>query len=563
AGIFTERGDLDGAFYMLRADNVGSVVCREAVDPHSRCNANLRGHGRVTNLRRTDPEGFRPVVRPATIEKPTDAIIYEISVRDFTSDPHSGVPKEMRGKYAGAALSGARLPGTDISTGIDHLVELGVTHVQLLPVQDFDLDEDRNEYNWGYMTACFNSPEGSYASNVYDESRVRELKQLIAALHKAGIRVIMDVVYNHTSPYAAFDALAPDYYYRQRWDGSLWNGSGCGNEFRTEAPMARKFIVDSCLYWINEFGVDGFRFDLMALVDLETLVYIRDSLRKIDPTLLIYGEPWAAQGPEGCGIQTLTTKHVLHGTGIGSFNDNFRNALKGSPEGGEQGYVQCGEGRDRIKQGIEGAIHDWAQHPADAIQYATCHDNLTLWDKLAASTENVSEEARVKMQMLTAGILAVSQGVMFLHGGHELARSKGGHHNSYNLPDEINRIEWERKQRFEGLFLYIRGMIALRRAHPLFRLATRGEVESRLRWRDDLCASPHSLIFEINGEGLAGETWKQALVVINPDGRDVQFNLPAGDWQVYAQGQLTGTSALFKASGTIFVPERSLVVLAV
>ncbi|MCC7391396.1 type I pullulanase, partial [Candidatus Sumerlaeota bacterium] len=309
--------------------------------------------------------------------------------------------------------------------------------------------------------------------------------------------------------------------------------------------------------------VDGFRFDLMALVDLETLVYIRDSLRKIDPTLLIYGEPWAAQGPDGCGVQTLTTKHVLHGTDIGSFNDNFRNALKGSPEGGEQGYVQCGEGRDRIKQGIEGAIHDWAQHPADAIQYATCHDNLTLWDKLAASTESVSEEARVKMQMLTAGILAVSQGVMFLHGGHELARTKGGHHNSYNLPDEINRIEWERKQRFEGLFLYIRGMIALRRAHPLFRLATRGEVESRLRWRDDLCASPHSLVFEINGEGLAGETWKQALVVINPDGRDVQFNLPAGDWQVYAQGQLAGTSALFKASGTIFVPERSLVVLAV
>ncbi|MCC6546116.1 type I pullulanase [Candidatus Sumerlaeota bacterium] len=555
-------GDLDGKYYMIRADNVGSHVCREAVDPHSRCNGNLRGHGRVTNLRRTDPPDFRPVTRPATMEKPTDAVIYEVSVRDFTADAHSGVPEELRGKFLGASLRGTQMPGTLLSTGIDHLVELGVTHVQFLPIQDFDLDEESDEYNWGYMTACFNSPEGSYATNIYNDSRMMELKQMIAAFHKAGIRVIMDVVYNHTSPFATFEALAPGYFFRQRWDGSFWNGSGCGNEFRTEAPMARKFIVDSCLYWIKEFGVDGFRFDLMALVDLDTMIYLRDALRKIDPTLLVYGEPWAAQGPEGCGIPTLTTKHVLRGTGIGSFNDHFRNALKGSPDGGERGYVQSGEGRDRVKQGIEGAIHDWAQDPTEVIQYATCHDNLTLWDKLAISTDRAPEEARLKMQALTAGILAVSQGVMFLHGGHELARTKQGHHNSYNLPDEINRIEWERKDRFEALFLYMQGMIALRRAHPLFRLATRGEVEARLAWRDDLCMSPHSLVFEINGEGVAGESWKHALVVINPDGRDYQFNLPPGDWQVHVQGQLVTGRMLFKASGTIYVPERSLVVLA-
>ena len=556
-------GDLRGRHYTVRTDAEGNGAGREVVDIHSRCNTGHDGRGRIEDLRALDPEGFRPVRRPPFSGNPADAVIYEVHLRDFTIDSSSGVPAELRGKYTGAALRGTRIPETHMTTGLDHLLELGVTHVQLLPVQDFDNMEDGNEYNWGYMTACFNSPDGWYASNHRDGSRVREFKQLVQAFHEAGLRVVLDVVYNHTAPWAGFESIAPVYYHRRREDGTFCNGSGTGNEFRSEAPMARKFIVDSCRYWVEEYGVDGFRFDLMGLIDLGTMLEVRDELHRMDDTLLVYGEPWAATGREGTCVQEISTKHRIAGTGIGAFNDHYRDALKGSPDGSDPGYVQGGAHRDAVRAGLAGAIHDWAAKPAEAIQYVTCHDNLTLWDKLVLSAPDTTEEQRLRMQMLAAGILAVSQGVLFLHAGHELARTKGGNHNSYNAPDEVNRLDWNRKQRYHELFDFVRGVIALRREHPLFRLGNRAEIERRLRFEEEGLPHRSCLALVLDGRDLPGETWGAARVFLNPTGKDREFQLPENDgWKVFVQGTWAGTEPFGEARGSILVPGSGMALVA-
>lgn len=566
SGVWEVRvpGDLHERHYRFGVRCDGELGGRrDVVDIHARSLTGHDGHGIVLDLRKTDPAGFRPVQRPATIEAHTDAVIVEYSVRDFTRDQTSGVPSTERGKYLGFARRGTTVPGTTIKTGIDHLVELGVTHVQILPIHDFDNREDSDEYNWGYMTANFSSPDGWYSSNHRTSCRVAELKTMIKALHDAGIRVIMDVVYNHTSPTSTFEAIAPRYYHRRREDGRLWNGSGCGNEFHSEAPMARKFIVDSCLYWVREYGVDGFRFDLMGLVDIATMQEIRSRLQQIDPTLLLYGEPWAATGPEGTGIGRVTYKDVVAGTGIGAFNDQFRNALKGSPDGDESGYVQNGSARDGVKKGIQGSIHDWARQPYEAIQYATCHDNLCLFDKLELSAPEADEPVRLQMQCLTNGVLAISQGIMFLHGGEEFARTKHGNHNSYNAADSINAVNWLRKKKYQFVFDYTRAMIALRRAHPVFRLRTREEIERRLSFRDDWCPTPHCIAVRLDGHDLPGETWKEVLVFINPEAKDLEFPLPAGNWNVHAQGVLASVEAkLLTVCDRVPVMSRSLLVVA-
>ncbi|MCC5875201.1 MAG: type I pullulanase, partial [Candidatus Sumerlaeia bacterium] len=517
---------------------------------------------RIIDLRRTDPPGFREHKRPPFSGRPTDAVVWEFHVRDFTIDPSSGVADEKRGKYLGAAMRGTVSPDSRLKTCIDHLVELGVTHVQVLPLQDFDNKEHEEFYDWGYMPVNFSSPEGWYASNPRDELRIRELKEMVMAFHEAGIRVILDVVYNHTAAAAGFERMVPGYYHRRHRDGSYWNGSGCGNEIRSEAPMARRFIVENCRYWAEEFGMDGFRFDLMGLVDFETMCAVRDEIHKFDPTLLVYGEPWAATGPDGTGIERITDKWTVAGSGIGAFNDHFRNALKGPPDGDEPGFIQAGTHRDAVIGGIMGGIHDWAHSPADAVQYATCHDNLTLWDKIDICTPQASAEEKIKMQMLAIGILAVSQGMMFLHGGMEFGRSKFGHHNSYNAPDRVNRIDWRRKALFPKLYDYTRGMIRLRLAHPVFRLADREEVERRLVLHQDLCPSGPCIAFSLDGSDLEGETWSRALVLINGAAWDRTFKLPDGTWSVYTYAIAAGNSRLGSLSDSVAVPARGMVVLA-
>ena len=555
------NGDLEGKFYRLKVttDTYGT---REINDPYATNTTGHDGHARITDIRAQDPEGFRPVDRPEYGDSPADAVIWEIHIRDFTISDFSGVPEDLKGKYEGFHQEGAVLPGNaSIQTGIDHLKDLGVTHVQLLPTQDFDNRESDPVYSWGYMTAFFNSPEGWFASDYRDESRIREFKELVQALHEAGIGVILDVVYNHTGTQNTFESAAPGYYLRQRDDGSFYNGSGTGNEFRSEAPMGRRFILESLKFWVEEYGVDGFRFDLMGLIDLETMKQIRAELTAISPDILIYGEPWTA--PTETGLDQVTLKHVISGTGIGAFNDNFRNAIKGPPDGEETGYVQDGSNRRGVKLGIAGSIDDWAADPVESINYASAHDDLTLWDKLLHSARGLSEENYARMQMLSTGILAVSQGVLFYHAGTELCRTKDGVSNSYNAGDEINQLEWERLEQFPQVHAYMRGMIALRRAHPVFRLATAEEVRSRIEFHETGRPIPSSIVFSLKAEGLDGEEWSRCAVFINPAATTQEFQIPHdGPASVYALGEQAGLEPLAQAEDILEVPGRSLALIA-
>ncbi len=559
-GMWTGRlpGDLDGTFYMVRIKHPQDDAPVEVQDIWA---VNATGWGtrpRLTNLRRTDPEGFRPIARPPFSGRLTDAVIYELHVRDFSIAPSSGM--QHRGRYLAFTERGTHLPHhPEVSTGIDHLVELGITHVQLLPIQDFEGHEDRGHYNWGYMTANFNSPEGSYATVLHDDSRIRETKRMIAALHAAGLRVVMDVVYNHVSNGAAFELTVPGYYLRVRDDGTRSNGAGVGNEFRSEAPMARRFIVDSLRFWVEEYGVDGFRFDLLGLTDHRTVHEVRDEMRRIDPGIVLYGEPWVA-GPTT--LHPISDKWALRGTGVGAFNDHFRNALKGEPDNTHWGYVQGAHNRDAVARGIAGSIDDWTLEPGDSINYADCHDNLTLWDKIAGSAPQESETERIKMHNLAFGILAVSQGALFLHAGHEFARSKGGNHNSYNAPDEVNRLDWSRKVRYRSTHEFTRGMIALRRAHPLFRLPSASQIRDRINFLHLLPKSPQCIAFTIDGEAVPGESWHQALVLVNPYGRPRMFPLPRGNWRVHALGLRAELQPFRTVEGNLQVPGRSMAVLA-
>ena len=508
-------GDLAGKFYLWQLSGPDLSADRETVDIYATNAVNNHQRARITDLAQTNPPGWDETPGGPPLGSPVDMVVYEMHVRDFTIAANSGA--RWRGEYRGFAEK------------VDHLVELGVTHVQLMPVQDFEVDEFQPSYNWGYMPVAFNSPEGWFASNPLDDSRIRELKQLIHALHERGIGVILDVVYNHTGSSATFQHHAPRYYYRLNPDGSYSNGSGCGNEFRTESPMGRRFMMESLKFWVTEYRVDGFRFDLMALLDLETMQEAERELRALNPDIVLYGEPWMAAGSAMKGLPT--DKGTIRGTGIGAFNDGFRNALKGSPEGGEPGFIQNGWHRDAVIRGLEGSCHDWAPTPAQTINYLTCHDNLTLWDKLVASRPDADPAAIRAMMKLGHLLLYTAQGVPFLHGGEEFGRHKKGHHNSYNAPDDINQVDWSLKQINHDLFTYTRDLIALRKAHPAFRLRTKKEIEARVRFPET--GSPAAIVYQIDARDVPGETWEQICVIANAaDADQLTVKLPAGPWRV-------------------------------
>ncbi len=545
------KGDLRGQAYSLRVRTAWGHDSGWVADPFATNTIGSETRSLVTPMPR------KPVVRPRLPDSPVDAVIAEVSVRDMTIHESSGAV--ARGTYAGLAERGTHTPAdAAVSTGIEHLKELGVTHVQLMPCQDFDNDESDPHYNWGYMTSFFDSPEGWYASKVRGPERVAEFRAMVDAFHDAGIGVVMDVVYNHTGVGNTFEQVAPGYYHRRHSDGRLWNGSGTGNEVASEAPMARKFIVDSCRFWMEEYGVDGFRFDLMGLMDFETLGLLRDELRKIDGRVLLYGEPWVAAG---CGLDSPTDKETVAGSGIGAFNDSYRDAVKGEPEGPWGGYAQNGSRRGEVLQGIAGSIDDWARSPADSVNYLTCHDNLTLWDKIAISS-NAPEGERVRMQCLAMAILAVSQGCLFLHGGCEFLRTKQGHHNSYDAGDGINAVDWDAKRRHFRVFEYVRGLIAIRTAHPVFRLRTADEVRSRLAFHDG--GDPACIAFTLDGEGLEGESWKRCAVLVNPLGTEAGFANPVVGGRFHAFDDKASPNGLEidSAGETVVVPRRSLVILA-
>ena len=438
------EGDLQGKYYAYKLSGIGFDPDREITDAYATCTQARYTRSLIVDMEQTNPPGFKEYSYNGPMSA-ADAIVYEMHIRDFTIAADSGVSPGNKGKYLGVTESGTTLPDESaVKTGIDHIVELGVTHVQIMPLQDFDNGEtDLDAYNWGYMPVHFNSPEGWYASDRMGPCRIREIKSAIKAFHDRGVGVIMDVVYNHTAGHAPFDSLVPGYYFRLTNAGNYSNGSGCGNEFASEHPMARKYILDSVRYWVEEYKIDGFRFDLMGLIDIETMKQIKHELAAIHPGILIYGEPWAA-GPTP--LKPITDKSQVRATGIGAFNDSFRDAVKGGRDGGAPGFIQVGDSVDGVVKGLMGGIHDWSHDPVDAISYFEAHDNLTAWDKLIQSTGQASEETRKQMIRFGALTLFTAQGMSFMHSGQEFCRTKKGSSNSYNLPDDINRLEWSRRK---------------------------------------------------------------------------------------------------------------------
>jgi pullulanase len=502
----------------------------------------------------------------------SEAVIYEMHLRDFTIDPDSGI--QRRGKYLGLTEDGTHLTGRiDVTTGLDHLVELGVNVVQLLPLGEFHNNKSEDEYGWGYDVVHHFSPEGWYATERFDARRVGEVKRMVDALHRRGIRVTLDVVFNHTFEAVdlgrvySFDGLVPGYYYRLKQDGTYWNGSGVGNEFRTEAPMVRRYIIDCLKHWVTEYKFDGFRFDLMGLIDRETVRQIAEELRAVDPNLLIYGEPWAG----GSTPIEITWKGTQRSQGWSVFNDHYRDALKGNVfNARETGFAQSGNHIHGVKLGIRGAIDDFSDSPLEAINYVECHDNHTLWDRLKISTiddARITEADRRAMDKLAAVALLTSQGIPFIQAGQEFLRTKGGDHNSYNKPDAVNMIRWRDKQEHRDVYEYYRGLIALRRAHSLFRLETAEQVRQAVKFLDELglAASSGCLAFLIE-DVTEQDQWSRALVALNASARLVELKIPKGNWQVYGDSKEVGLLPLKLGStligdGRASVAPRSALIL--
>ncbi|OGR43177.1 MAG: type I pullulanase [Elusimicrobia bacterium GWA2_56_46] len=543
--------DLSGKYWKLRAVQGGKTF--EGLDPYAPA---VTAHDGLALV-----EAETTAVAPGPVFDPADTVLYEMHIRDFTIDGFSGV--ERKSKYLGLTETGTVHPEyREIKTGIDHLSELGVNAVHLMPFQDFENNESSPEYNWGYMPVNFNSPEGWYATGLYGGERVREAKAMIDALHKKGIKVIMDVVYNHTAETGGkafnFDALAKDYYYRVKEDGSYWNGSGCGNEFKSESPMGRKFIIDSLLHWVNEYKVDGFRFDLMGLIDQETVFALVKRLKEAKPDILIYGEPWASGETPVKGVK----KGTQRSKGFSVFNDNLRDALKGSVfKASEPGYVQAAVNREAVMRGIKGAIDEFTDSPLETLNYVSCHDNHTLWDRITLSAKDEPLENRVRMDKLAQAVVLTSQGIPFLHSGEEFLRTKKGEENSYNLPDGINKIDWTLKKSNNGVFAFYRDLIALRRAHPAFRMKTAQAVRDNLRFYEDLglpVAAP-DIAYVLKGAE-AGDSWNRIVVLINPRKTAQKFVLPIGEYEkaLDENGACAGGR---KFSGFIDVPALSMTVL--
>lgn len=543
-------GDQAGRYFIYQVYLNGRI--NQVVDPYTRGLSSNSLRGLVVDLAKTNPPGWEQD-RRYVLKQPQDAVIYEVHLRDFSSSSHSGL--KYKGKYLAFTETGTRSPAQD-QTGLDHLAELGITHIQLQPVFDFATvdDYDCNHYNWGYDPYFYNVPEGSYSTNPSDSSRIREFKEMVKAIHERGFGIIMDVVYNHTyyTEESPFNLLVPGYYYRFDEYGHYSNGSGTGNEIASEKPMVRKFIVDSVKYWAREYHIDGFRFDLMALHDKETMLQIERVLHAIDPSILIYGEPWmGGLSPLDSSQQLL--KGVQRGMKLAVFNDHFRNAIKGDNDGMGTGFVSGACHQElAIRRGIVGSIsynhdiRDFTEQPWETINYVSSHDNLTLWDKINKSNGWDSEQFRIKMDRLAQAIIFTAQGIPFMQGGEEILRTKWGEHNSYQAGDQVNQLKWERKSKYSRTFKYYQGLIKLRREHPAFRLKDAEQIRKHLHF----IAAPANTVAFMLKDYANQDRWQVIVVLFNPKRETVIFNLPGGgSWQVVVSGAQAGTEVLQTLEG--------------
>ncbi len=570
------NGNFKNLYYTFKVDD--GEPLNEVPDIYARAVGTNGKRGLIFDPAETYPEGWETDL-PVKIENPVDAVIYELHVRDFSSDPSSGF--RNKGKFLAFTEEGLQNSKGD-KIGIDHLKELGITHVHLLPVNDFYTVDEANpseQYNWGYDPLHYNAPEGSYSTNPGSVSRIKELKQLIRSLHKNGIGVIFDVVYNHTgyTRRSAFNQTVPGYFYRQNRGGGFSNASGCGNEIASERAMVRKYIADSLCYWASEFHADGFRFDLMGVLDIETMNLIRARLDYVNPGIILYGEGWTAdKSPLDEKYRAVKTNVSLLDR-IAVFNDDIRDALKGNNFNGQsKGFVSGQTLREeQLKFGmvaacfhpqityyfVESSETPWAMEPWQCVNYVSCHDNYTLYDKLVSGSPDTSEEELSKMICLTGAIILTSQGIPFLHAGMEMARTKKGNHNSYQSPDSVNKIDWERKSKYPGIFNYYRELIQLRKQHPAFRLRSSDHIRHHFHFSGYY--RPGVVSYSLTNHA-NGDPWEEILLIFNGNKEEIEFPLDENkSWKVIARDQQVNCSGIENYSGKqIKVPGISMLLLA-
>lgn len=548
-GVWSYRTtrNLDGWYYDFDVTVDGKT--NRTADPYAKaCGANGK-RSMVIDLARTNPEGWGNDKAP---QKTPEQVIYELHIKDFSWDPHGGFDSKDRGKFSALCRAGTTLDSDGKHpTGLDYMKRLGVTHIQLMPVYDYgSVDEEHWEdgYNWGYDPVNYNVPEGSFSSDPYrGEVRIRELKEMIQCLHQNGFRVIMDVVYNHT--YVAdswLERTVPGYYYRQKSDGSLSNGSGCGNDVASERSMCRRYILESALYWIEEYHMDGFRFDLMGLLDQELMESLQRALdEKYGPgEKLVYGEPWRADNTHLTRPVVLCDKDSLKTINgkIGAFCDDTRDAIKGSlMDISARGFVNGG-GMEAWK--LHNCLAGWAgehgafQTPYQTITYLSCHDDWTLWDKLVSTMDAKKNFAGCQRAILRANRLAAAinfccQGRPFFLAGEEFARTKGGIKNSYCSSSQVNQLDWTRAWKNKGLVDYYRGLIALRMQLPGVLDKSR-DAAKRIQWVEE--AAPDCVVACVDNRG-EGAKWETLLMIFNCSPKTVDIALPEGDWQILVNGQ--------------------------
>jgi pullulanase len=541
-------GDKNGLIYNYRVTVDGAT--NEAVDPYVRATTVNGVRGVVVDLSKTNPANWSKN-KPAFSGKPTDAVIYELHVRDFSMDASSGIPAANKGKYL--AFTNLNTSFSGQKTGISAIKDLGVTHVELLPIFDYaSVDETSPTFNWGYDPMNYNVPEGSYSSDPKNPvARITELKSAIQAMHDQKLRVNMDVVYNHVYTASNFsqELIVPGYWFRTDELGNLTNGSGCGNDVASERPMVRKFIVDSVKYWASEYNLDGFRFDLMGLMDIETINQVTAALKKIDPSIIVIGEGWD-MGTLPAELRA-NQKNISKLNGVAHFNDQIRDGLKGSvftpaDPGWATGKLTA---RSDVTAGIVGntehsldmAAKWFTQSPAQSVNYVESHDNLALADKITASVKGVSPAGVAQLSHFAFSVAFLAQGVPFMQAGQEFLRSKNGDENSYKSSDEINSLKWSTKARNATTTKYFQGLIALRKAHPAFRMSTAAAVKANLKF---IPATNDVIAYTLNGKAV-GDSAKLIVVIHNPNPGAATVTLPnKGKWSVLVKGSVAGTKAI-------------------
>ena len=541
------KGNLLGKFYTF---DMGKGECPGVFAKAVGVNGQ---RGAIVNLVKTDPEDWCCDAHPV-IKSPADLLVYEMHHRDFS-----------------IARKDAKYPGKFLALtepwAIDHLKALGVNAIHILPSYDYgSVDETRlntPQYNWGYDPVNYNVPEGGYSTNPYDPTcRIREFKQMVQALHKAGIAIILDVVYNHTYDidHSNFQRTYPDYYYR-KVDGKYSNGSGCGNETASDQPMMRKFMIESVKHWINEYHIDGFRFDLMGCHDIETMNEIRKAVDAIDPTIFIYGEGWSA-GQCALPTEQLGVKaNIAKMPRIAAFSDEIRDALRGPFDDDTKGGFLAGvpNCEESLKFGIAGAIAHpqvdmskvnysktpWATEPTQMMSYVSCHDDMCLVDRLKSSIPGISDDELIRLDLLAQTAVFTSQGVPFMLSGEELLRSKKGVHNSFESPDSINQLDWKNQQRYPQVFKFYQDLIALRKHHPAFRLGDAHLVRKHLEFLD----APKGVVAFRLKDYAGRDDWRNIVVILNANREQVAVSLPKATYTIVCQNGAINEASTDKLSG--------------